>query len=213
MRKRIESKREISVDGFLFGKEPRYRALMQPTDKVRAIMKLEGWTQTKVAAKLGVSQSTVNRWVNVGSEPEGDKRDAIDALYTDLFQGDTRPKVLLKGYIGAGQAIYPLDDGGDDLVDAPPNASPSTVAVRIRGESMLPVFEDGWILYYSRQLPAEEMINKRAVAKLADGRMLVKTIRRGSESGLWTLTSTNAGDIEDVALEWAAPIDWIKPQL
>lgn len=41
---------------------------------------------------------------------------------------------------------------------------------------------------------------------------MVKTVRRGSQSGLYTLVSLNAPDIEDVALLWAAPIDWIKPR-
>ncbi len=77
---------------------------------------------------------------------------------------------------------------------------------------MLPHYEDGDIIYYSRNLPPEEMRNRRCVVKLADGRMLVKTLRRGSTDDLWTLTSTNAADIEDVLVEWVAPIDWIKPR-
>lgn len=56
------------------------------------------------------------------------------------------------------------------------------------------------------------MIGRRAVVRLADDRVLVKTVRRGSQSGLYTLVSLNAPDIEDVALLWAAPIDWIKPR-
>ncbi len=77
---------------------------------------------------------------------------------------------------------------------------------------MLPLYEDGTLLYYSKVLSPESMINKRCVAKLADERILVKTLRRGSERGLWTLVSLNAPDIEDVVVEWAAPIDWIKPR-
>lgn len=184
---------------------------MRPSDKVRAILQQPQWTQQRVAAELGVSQSTINRWLK-GAEPEGENRDNIGVLYLQLFESEGVAKVPLKGYVGAGQAIYPIDDGGDDLVDAPPTSNGSTVAVRVRGDSMLPLFEDGSLIYYSRHLPPGEMLNRRCVAKLADGRMLVKTLRRGAGEGFWTLTSTNSADIEDVVVEWVAPIDWIKPQ-
>lgn len=184
---------------------------MRPSDKVREILQEPGWTQMKVANEVGVSQSTVNRWLK-GSEPEGQNRDDLNALYERIFGGNAGPKIPLKGYIGAGQAIYPFEDGGEELIDAPPKARSSTVAAKVRGDSMLPHYEDGDIIYYSQNLPPEEMRNRRCVVKLADGRMLVKTLRRGSTDQLWTLTSTNAADIEDVVVEWVAPIDWIKPR-
>lgn len=185
---------------------------MKPTDKIRAILKEPGWTQQRVAGSLTVSQSTVARWLKGGTEPEGDNRDAIGTLYEQVFDGDTTPKVQLKGRVGAGQAVYPLGEGVDELVDAPPNATATTTAVEVQGASMLPVFFDGWLLYYSRHLPPDAMVNKIGVAQLADGRLLVKTIRPGLSAGLWTLLSANADPIEDVAVEWVAPIDWIKPR-
>lgn len=120
--------------------------------------------------------------------------------------------VPLKGYVGAGQAVYAIDDGGDDTVEAPPYSDENTIAVQVRGDSMFPVFEDGTLLYYSRRLPPVEMINRRCVVHLADGRILVKTLRRGSVPGLYTLTSFNAPDMEDEVVEWASPIEWIRPR-
>jgi phage repressor protein C with HTH and peptisase S24 domain len=84
--------------------------------------------------------------------------------------------------------------------------------VEVRGSSMFPLYEDGTILYYSKQLNPDSMIGKRCIVRLEDERMLVKNLRRGSERGLFTLASLNAPDIEDVAVQWAAPIDWIKPR-
>lgn len=184
---------------------------MKPTDMIRAILKEPSWTQQRVGGTLGVSQSTVNRWLK-GTEPEGDNRDAIVRLYREVFDADATPKVALVGKVGAGQAVYALQNDDIELVDAPPNPSSSTVAVEVSGASMLPVFFDGWLLYYSKQLPPHEMVNKIGVAQLADGRLLVKTIRPGLSPGLWTLLSANADPIEDVTLEWVAPIDWIKPR-
>lgn len=127
----------------------------------------------------------------------------------------TRPgMVRLQGRVGAGQAIEPFDDDQDQWVEAPSDAQPTTEAVEVDGESMLPAYEPGTILYYSKTLPPHEMVNRRAVVKLADGGMLVKVLRRGSAPDLWTLQSINSiyQDLPDRVVEWAAPIDWTKPR-
>ncbi len=187
---------------------------MTPRDRITAILDLGDWKQERLAAELGVSQSTVHRWT-IGAEPRGNFRDAIAALYERLFTEGLPPErtVKLAGYVGAAQTIYQFDEDGAGYVDAPPGASPAMQAVEVRGDSMLPLYQDGSLLYYSRQLPPEMMIGKQCVVRLEDERVLVKTLRRGSQSGLWTLVSLNAPDIEDVAVQWAAPIDWIKPRL
>lgn len=182
-------------------------------DKIRALLQQQHWNQQKLAAKLGVSQSTVHRWLS-GAEPEGANRDAINALYEAELtpHNPQHPQVALQGFVGAGQAVYQFDESEGGFVDAPPVYTDATVAVEVRGDSMLPLYEAGTILYYSRLLAPDDMIGRRCIAKLADERVLVKTLRRGSSKGLWTLVSLNAPDIEDVAIEWVAPIDWIKPR-
>ncbi|WP_052726302.1 S24 family peptidase [Devosia epidermidihirudinis] len=121
-------------------------------------------------------------------------------------------QVRLSGYVGAGQEVYQFDDGNAGWVEAPPDATDATHAVEVQGNSMLPLYETGTVLYYSKLLAPENMTGKRCIVKLEDERILVKTLRRGSQAGLWTLVSLNADDIEDVAIQWAAPIDWIKPR-
>lgn len=121
-------------------------------------------------------------------------------------------QVRLAGYVGAAQEIYQFDEDGAGWADAPPGAVDGTEAVEVRGDSMLPLYKSGAILYYSKQLPPEAMVGEQCVVRLEDGRVLIKTIRRGSSRGFYTLVSLNAPDIEDVVIEWAAPIDWIKPR-
>jgi len=79
---------------------------------------------------------------------------------------------------------------------------------------MFPAYEEGTILYYSRLLPPSELVNKRAVVQLGDGRIFVKIVRPGADATTWTLTSINGqyADMVDQIVEWAAPIDWIKPR-
>ena len=48
-------------------------------------------------------------------------------------------------------------------------------------------------------------IGRECVIKLADGRLFVKELRRG-ENGRFTLFGWNSPLIENVAVEWAAPV-------
>ena len=184
---------------------------MNITEKVQALMSLPRWNQSRLARELGTSQSTVNRWLK-GAEPEGHRRDQINELHYQEFghDGDIDTVPLL-GYIGAGGLVEAIDHGPES-VEAPADAHPSTVAATVRGDSQLPMLADGWIIYWSKTMPVAEMLNRIAVVQLTDGRIMVKTIRHGSMPGLWTLSSLNAADIVDVAADWAAPIDWIKPR-
>lgn len=50
------------------------------------ILALKGWTQAKLAARLGVSQATVSRWIK-GQDPEGPTRDQLRDLHAELFAG------------------------------------------------------------------------------------------------------------------------------
>lgn len=123
-------------------------------------------------------------------------------------------QVRLMGRVGAGQVFTPFDDDSVEYVEAPEGVPPSTEAVEVDGNSMFPAYEDRSLIYYSKILPPEMMVNRRAVIRLADGSMTVKVLRMGSEPGLWTLQSINAQyeDMTDKVVEWAAPIDWVKPR-
>jgi len=122
--------------------------------------------------------------------------------------------VPLLGYVGAGQAVEAIDQENGETVEPPADWTPDTVSVEVAGDSMFPAYEPGTLLYYSKLLPPVEMVNKRAVVQLGDGRIFVKIIRRGTTDTTWTLQSLNAQfpDMVDEVVEWAAPIDWIKPR-
>lgn len=192
------------------------RKRMDTAAQINELLSLKHWNQMKLAEHFNVSQSTVHRW-KTGAEPEGHHRDAIRDLYAKEFGGPSvnpTRRVPLKGKVGAGQEVYAIDDGGQDYVEAPANSKPETIAVEVSGQSMFPAYEEGTILYYSKLLPPFDMLNRRAVVQLADGRIFVKIVRNGTAPGLYTLTSINAlfPDMVDEVVEWAAPIDWIKPR-
>lgn len=142
--------------------------------------------------------------------------------YSWLLTGEGKPRnekrtVPVVGLVGAKAEIYSIDDhekgAGLEVVDAPPGVAEGTVCVVVRGESMVPQYRDGTRIFYSQHLPPEECLYDQngAVVRLADGRMMLKRILPGTRPGLFTLASVNADDLIDQELEWAAPIDWIKP--
>ena len=177
-----------------------------------------GVSQSELARLLterlarSIDRAAVNKMLKGSRTISGEELLAIEAI-----TGITAPKeihVPLKGKVGAGAAVLAIDNGGDDTVEAPADARHGTVAVQVSGDSMFPVYEEGTILYYSKLLPPSELVNKRAVVQLSDGRIVVKTVRPGADESSWTLTSINGqyADMVDQIVKWAAPIDWIKPR-
>ncbi|WP_290778135.1 S24 family peptidase [Hoeflea sp.] len=120
-------------------------------------------------------------------------------------------KVPLLGYIAAGGDDLPSDtsvtfeaNGHDNAlgeVPAPPGMlmqlRGSIFALKVRGASMLPVYEDGDLLYVYKDDPARanvgRLIGRKCVVTLEDGDAYVKTLRRpdSGESGVWNLESLN----------------------
>lgn len=133
-----------------------------------------------------------------------------------LFNEGDGPEntVPLVGKIGAGQVVQAISPDPDATVEAPADRKPETVAAIISGDSMLPALRDGWVLYWSKHLPPESMLNQLCVVQLENDDIYVKILRSGSAPGLWTLQSINAtvSDITDQVVSWVAPIDWIKPR-
>ncbi len=164
----------------------------------------------KLALLLGVDERTLRN-----PDAELDSMDVAAMSGTAGDDGASRV-VPIVGYIGAGAEVFPLDDhekgAGLDYVKVPFPVRPGTVCAIVRGDSQLPMFEDGDLIgFVQRGEDPTNLIGKRSVVKLMDGRILIKRLRRGSEAGLYTLVSSNARDIEDVEIEWAAQYSFSLP--
>lgn len=136
-----------------------------------------------------------------------------------LLTGEDQPGVTtgvpIVGYVGAGALVYPTDDhevgDGIDEAPAPSDATGAEVAVIVRGDSMYPAYRDGDIIYYDQHgTDLAQCLGRECVVKLADDRVLVKTVERGSAEGLVTLESYNAPSERDVEVVWIAPIVWVR---
>ena len=131
-----------------------------------------------------------------------------------LFQRETVPLV---GYVSAGSSIAFLWDEGQlsyESVPAPKNVGTQTYAVEIRGDSLGPSF-DGWLAYYDdyRDAVTPDLVGKLCIVGLTDGRVVIKTLRRGERPGRYDLFGNNdSRPIYDAEVKWAAPVITIAPR-
>lgn len=78
---------------------------------------------------------------------------------------------------------------------------------------MYPRFKNGEVLVCAEiEHDPNSLIGDDVYVKLTDGRRLVKELRRGTKPGLFTLKSYTEPDIEDVAIEAAYRVEWIRPR-
>lgn len=138
-----------------------------------------------------------------------------------LLTGEGQPNserfVPIVGYAGAGpdgSVLFATGDGNFDEAPAPVDASPTTEALEVRGDSMKGVANDGWLIYYDdKEAPAPHHMGELCVCWLEDDRVLVKYPRPGQQRGLFTLESVNAKPLFDVSVRAFALVTDIKTRM
>lgn len=184
-------------------------------NRIREIRKLSKRTLVDVAGLAGMSHATLSRLekgvIHLKAHQMDKIAQALQVPASDLVaDGVEIPAV---GYVGAGSEIE-FDDayargGGMFDVPCPRGLNPlRTIAVVVRGDSMAPMLSEGWLIFYSRdpEHDAAAVVGKPCVVKVVDGPTMIKQVRRGPTPGKFNLVSSNAPMIEDVALDWAAPV-------
>lgn len=125
-----------------------------------------------------------------------------------------REPVPLLGKIGAGGSVLFEEEPEPQTVPRPPLAEGPLMALEVVGDSMMPKYEDGDIIYVKRDhegvLP--EYLGQYCAIHLSDGGTFLKVLSPGSEAGRFTLRSLNAADMVDVEVEWASPVLFVMPR-
>lgn len=178
-----------------------------------------GKSNTELGRLLGIPQSRVSE-MRKGKRLLKSTELPIIARYLEqpLPQGltignFTHSYVPLVGVVGAGAEVFAIDDhmkgGGLEEVERPQGATDSTVAVKVRGDSMKPAYKDGDLLYYDTQANGDldHLIGHDCIVRLTNGRTLVKELRRSA--GRYWLFSHNDDPLLDVEIEWAAKVKWV----
>ena len=124
--------------------------------------------------------------------------------------------VPILGKVAAGAEGYFDDDfelgaARDHLAPLP---SENRICLIVEGDSMIPRFRPGEkVVFGEKYDDPTPLIGREVMARLKDGRKLLKVLRPGAKPGLWTLFSINSAydPIEDVELEWALPFEELRP--
>lgn len=179
-----------------------------------------GWTHEKAAEAMGVSRS---QFIKL---ERGERRLTLDYINqaakafgvraSEVFGADDPDGIPLMGYIGAGAEIMPefeqTPEGGFETIQVPFPLPDEMIALKVKGDSMLPVYKDGSIIvvYRDQKKPVSAFYGEDAAVRTSDGRRFLKTIMR-SPAGV-TLMSFNAAPIENVQLEWIGEIFAVLPK-
>jgi transcriptional regulator with XRE-family HTH domain len=137
--------------------------------------------------------------------------EVFDITIDDLI---SEPQLKLSGRIGAGgEVLFNGDDHeSDDFAPRPPGAHGKIMALQVVGNSMLPKYEDGDIVYVDRTVDgiSPDAIGEYCAVRTLEGGTFLKIFARGTMPGRYTLRSLNAPDMEDQEVAWAAPVRWVR---
>jgi len=179
-------------------------------DMIEAEMKAKGFSRRSLSFAAGLSQTAVRDLLDRTNNPGiGTLHRVAEALQIPVEDITGSERVTLSGEIGAGGIIgYFKEDHEFETVARPPLAPGPLIALSVRGESMLPKYEPGDIVYIRRDhdgvMPA--YIGRYCAVHLADGGTYLKILAHGRTEGRYTLRSLNAADMEDVEVVWASPV-------
>lgn len=186
-------------------------------------------SQTALGKMIGppvVTKAAVSQWEKNETTPTGPN---LMSLARALRQspewvlGDKRPhkpiviEIPVLSYAGAGEEVHTLQGDPDApdtgwTIDGPAGLT-NPAAVVVRGDSMAPVYREGDYLVFEQDGgPSPDLIGKDCIVRLADGRMFVKRLLKGSRKGRYTLASYNSATelIMDKAVQRASQIIWVK---
>jgi phage repressor protein C with HTH and peptisase S24 domain len=183
--------------------------------EIRRVMEAKGLRPKPLAKLAGLGDTSIrdlldneDRDIKLGTLHK--IADALEINVEDLLGVEP---VTLAGRIGAGGSII-FEEVPGETVPRPPGLGGRLEALEVRGDSMLPRYSSGDVVYIRREhegIQAEAMGEFCAV-RLSSGETYVKLLARGSRPGFFTLRSLNADDIEDVEIDWATPIIFVLPR-
>jgi len=170
-------------------------------------------TQDDLAAAVNTTKATISRYETNDFSPP----DPVVERLADIFQvtkayirdGDESVRrAPIVGIVGAGAAVMPVDNDLDLGGIEVPASWQDAIALRVSGDSMLPLYQDGGILIVRGEQHFDPItaVGKVCQVHLSDGTSMVKEVRRGAALDRYDLLSLNAAPIEGVRIVSARPV-------
>jgi hypothetical protein len=115
-----------------------------------------------------------------------------------------------------GSIEFPNSEQPLGWAPMPPGWTETTVALEVWGNSMRPIANDGWLVYYDSRKGglSQDMFGQPCVIGLVSGHTVLKTPFPGSKRGLFNLESQNPAidTMRDQRVKWAALVTAIVPR-
>lgn len=189
--------------------------------KLEKVMERRGLGAKPLSKEAGLNETFIRDMFQKGADPSIGKfmkiADALNLPMAFFFDEDDPPpppRIPLIGYAAGGDGWVPFDDSqiAEDIdLDL---GGAEAVAIRVTGHSMSPAYRDGDDIICAKFEGAEliKALNRDCVLKTADGKYFIKQLLKGTVKNTYRLRSYNPDyeDIDKVALEWAAPVIWVR---
>lgn len=193
------------LDSTAFNKSKRLSADGRPrwpsTESIAKIMEATG-------ASLDEFFMLVEKSVVAQAGQQARPRGAVGALPRQ------QPTVPLVGFAQAGAGGFFDDAGfpaghGHDLVELPARSSETSYALKVQGDSMLPLYRDGDVLIV--EPGASIRRGDRVVVKTAGGEVMAKVLERQTPKVIALISLNPAHPDRELPMadvEWVARIVW-----
>ncbi len=195
--------------------------------RVRDELDRKGWSVVEFERRTGIDKGRLYKYVTGEvSQPRGDAFARMSQAFGVnewwLRTGDSARSSRLPviGRLSAGETWLPLSDAVSEakFVDFDLGHE-DLFAIEVSGVSMSPAYRDGDVVICSRRQITDlrtanpALLRRRDCAvKTNEGVGYLKYILPGRADGVFTLRSYNPDypDIENVTLQWIAPVVWIR---
>lgn len=189
--------------------------------RLKDVLRENRLSMKALSLKAGLSESAVRDAVNRGREPSVENfikmAEAAGVSPGYLLQGDERFRlhIPLIGFTTKGEDWAPLEQNKKPAATTEfALKEHDIVAIEVRGDGMSPVYRDGDQLFCQRRTGSyvDNLVGLDCVLRTTAGDHHIKILAKGTRPGTFNLRSYNPvfKDIENVPIEWAAPIIWIK---
>ena len=191
--------------------------------RIREAREARGWSQAALAKAINQSQSAISFWEKGEREPGREtvdriaKATGVNVNYLELSDND-RPAsglVAVVGYVAAGSvaALFEEAQGPLDHVDAPANATSTTVGLLVQGVSLGPAWDNAVIFYDDVRSPVTPDLHGRlCVVGLDDGRVLVKILKAAGDGTYHLFSNTLEEPLLNQSVSWAARVKAAHPR-
>lgn len=189
--------------------------------RVRDELNRKGWSVVEFERRTGIDRGRLYKYVTGEvDQPRGDafarmsQAMGVNEWWLRTGQGARSNQLPLTGTVGPGEMWQPYTGSEPDRTHVDFDlGGEDHFAFTILGSSMAPAYRNGDIVLCVKCNP-DFSGGKRVdcAVRTRDGIGYLKSVTQGKRAGLYTLRSYNSDfpDLDDVQLEWLAPVVWIR---